>query len=138
VAAYGSDRIPEWLDPFRFVDSVPICLDSADLVARYHNSANRVLLKFRSTPGFTGRAQDGRAAAPEFQKLFDHRGIVSTSVTGALAHLQMGRAQKMAGDEAAAHKSYEEFLTLWKQPDPDIPIYREAKSDTPNSASARR
>ena len=41
----------------------------------------------------------------------------------------MGRAQKMAGDEVAARKFYEEFLTLWKQADPDIPIYREAKSE---------
>src|SRR6516162_2842083 len=59
----------------------------------------------------------------------DNRGIVSTSVTGALAYLQMGRARKMAGDEAAASKFYEEFLTLWKQADPDIPIYRQARTE---------
>jgi tetratricopeptide (TPR) repeat protein len=72
---------------------------------------------------------DGRAAATEFQKLLDHRGLVSTSVTGALAYVQMGRAQKMAGEEAAARKFYEEFLTLWKQADPDIPIYRQARTE---------
>src|SRR5215472_5683644 len=59
----------------------------------------------------------------------DNRGIVSTSVTGALAYLQMGRARKMAGDEAAASKFYEEFLTLWKQADPDIPINRQARTE---------
>jgi hypothetical protein len=41
----------------------------------------------------------------------------------------MGRAQKLAGDEAAARKSYEEFLTLWKQADPDIPILKQAKAE---------
>ena len=50
VAADGSDGIPEWLDSLRSVDSVPIRLNPADLVARYHNSANRVL-KFRTSPG---------------------------------------------------------------------------------------
>ena len=42
-------------------------------------------------------------------------------VTGPLAWLQLGRAQKMMGDEAAARKSYETFLDLWKNADPDIP-----------------
>jgi hypothetical protein len=41
----------------------------------------------------------------------------------------MGRAQKMAGDEAAARKFYEEFLTLWKQADPDIPVCRQARTE---------
>jgi outer membrane protein assembly factor BamD (BamD/ComL family) len=72
---------------------------------------------------------DGRAAATEFQKLLDRRGLVLTSVTGALAYLQMGRAQKMAGDEAAARKSYVEFLTIWKNANPDIPILKQAQAE---------
>jgi len=72
---------------------------------------------------------NGPHAAPEFQKLIDHSGIVVRSPTGPLAYLQLGRAQKMAGDEAAARKSYEDFLTLWKDADPEIPIYREAKAE---------
>jgi hypothetical protein len=50
-------------------------------------------------------------------------------VTGSLARLQLGRAQKMMGDVAAAGKSYEKFLTLWKNADPDVPIYRQAKAE---------
>jgi tetratricopeptide (TPR) repeat protein len=72
--------------------------------------------------------EGGRAAA-EFQKLLDHRGIVGTYVTGALAHLQLGRAQAMMGDKPAARKSYQDFLTLWKDADPDIPIYKQAKAE---------
>ena len=77
------------------------------------------------------RLGDGRSAAKEFQKLLDHRGLVARDVTGAPSHLQIACAQKLMGDEAAARKSYEDFLTLWKDadPDPDIPIYRGAKSE---------
>ena len=71
----------------------------------------------------------GRLAAAEFQKLFDHPGIVGTRVTGALAHLQLARAEKMMGDQAAARKSYEDFLTLWKDADSDIPILKQAKAE---------
>src|SRR5260221_2119392 len=74
----------------------------------------------------------GRLAAAEFQKLLDHRGIVRREVIGALSHLQLARAQTMAGDEAAARKSYEAFLTLWKDADADIPIYQEAKAEYAN------
>jgi hypothetical protein len=43
--------------------------------------------------------------------------------------LQFGRAQAMMGDKGAARKSYQDFLTLWKDADPDIPIYRQAKAE---------
>jgi tetratricopeptide (TPR) repeat protein len=72
-------------------------------------------------------AHDGTAAAAEFQKLLDHRGIVLNFVTGSLAHLQIGRAYAMAGDTAKAKSAYQDFLTLWKDADPDIPILKEAK-----------
>jgi hypothetical protein len=72
---------------------------------------------------------EGRLAAAEFQKLLDHPGIVGRDVTGALSHLQLARAQKMIGDQAAARKSYEDFLTLWKDADSDIPIYQQAKAE---------
>lgn len=71
----------------------------------------------------------GKAASLEFQKLLDHPAIVGRYVTGALAHLQLGRAQTMMGDKAAARKSYQNFLTLWKDADPDIPIYKQAKAE---------
>jgi len=75
------------------------------------------------------QAQQGQAAAHEFQKLINHPGIVENTVTGALAHLQLGRAQAMMDDKEGARKSYEDFLTLWKDADPDIPIYKQAKAE---------
>jgi DNA-binding winged helix-turn-helix (wHTH) protein/Flp pilus assembly protein TadD len=72
---------------------------------------------------------DGRAAAAQFQKMIDNPGLTVRHVTGPLAWLQLGRAQKMMGDEAAARKSYETFRDLWKNADPDIPIYQQAKAE---------
>ena len=74
-------------------------------------------------------AGQGQQAAGEFQKILDHRGIVGNFIIGALAHLQLGRAQAMMGDKQAARGSYQDFLTLWKDADPDIPIYGQAKAE---------
>jgi tetratricopeptide (TPR) repeat protein len=74
-------------------------------------------------------AHQGREAAAEFQKILDHRGIVLNEPIGALAHLQMGRAYAMQGDTAKARAAYQDFLTLWKDADPDIPILLEAKAE---------
>jgi eukaryotic-like serine/threonine-protein kinase len=74
-------------------------------------------------------AHNGKAAIAEFQKLLDHGGIVVNSVTGALAHLQLGRAYTMAGDTAKAKAAYQDFFALWKDADPDIPILKEAKAE---------
>jgi tetratricopeptide (TPR) repeat protein len=74
-------------------------------------------------------AHNGTAAAAEFQKLLDHRGIVLNFVTGSLAHLQIGRAYAMAGDSVKAKAEYQDFFTLWKDADPDIPILNEAKAE---------
>jgi eukaryotic-like serine/threonine-protein kinase len=70
---------------------------------------------------------DARSAAGEFQKLIDNPGLSLWFVVGPLARLQLGRAQKMIGDEVASRKSYETFLASWKNADPDIPIYQQAK-----------
>jgi tetratricopeptide (TPR) repeat protein len=75
------------------------------------------------------KANNAQKAADEFQKMIDHPGIMENYITGALAHLQLGRAQAMMGDKAAARKSYQDFLTLWKEADPDIPIYQQAKAE---------
>ena len=74
-------------------------------------------------------AHNGTAAAAEFQKLLDHRGIVLNNVTGSLAHLQIGRAYAMMGDTTKAKTAYQDFLTLWKDADPDIPILKQAKAE---------
>jgi len=72
-------------------------------------------------------SHNGNAAAAEFQKLLDYRGIVVNFVTGALARLQLARAYAMAGDSAKAKSAYQDFLALWKDADPDIPILNQAK-----------
>jgi len=72
---------------------------------------------------------DPRKAMVEFQKLVDHPGIVLNYVWGPLARLQLARAEAMLGNKEAALSSYQEFLTLWKDADPDIPVYREAKTE---------
>jgi DNA-binding winged helix-turn-helix (wHTH) protein len=72
---------------------------------------------------------DGRSAAAQFQKLIDNPGFSVRHVTGPLAWLQLGRAQQMMDDDAAARKSYETFLDLWQNADPDIPIYQQAKAE---------
>jgi serine/threonine protein kinase/tetratricopeptide (TPR) repeat protein len=74
-------------------------------------------------------AHQGSEAAAEFQKILDHRGIVLNYPIGALAHLQIGRAYAMKGDTAKAKAAYQDFLTLWKDADPDIPILIAAKAE---------
>jgi hypothetical protein len=74
-------------------------------------------------------AHKGREAEVEFQKILDHSGIVSNSPIGALAHLGLGRAYAMQGDSVKAKAAYQDFLTLWKDADPDIPILKQAKAE---------
>jgi tetratricopeptide (TPR) repeat protein len=71
---------------------------------------------------------DGNQAAAEFQKFIDHRGLVYNS-WGALAHLGLARAYAVQGDTAKAKAAYQDFLNLWKDADPEIPILKEAKAE---------
>jgi eukaryotic-like serine/threonine-protein kinase len=74
-------------------------------------------------------SRQGRAAAAEFQKILDHSGIVWNCWTGALAHLGLARAYALQGDTARAKAAYQDFLTLWKDADSDIPILIDAKAE---------
>jgi eukaryotic-like serine/threonine-protein kinase len=84
-------------------------------------------------------AGQGTAAAAEFQKILDHSGIVWNCWTGALAHLGVARANALQartsqGADADAARvralaAYQDFLTLWKDADPDIPILKQAKAE---------
>ena len=74
-------------------------------------------------------AGEPREAAAEFQRILDRPGIVLNSPIGSLAHLGLGRALAAAGDAAKARTAYQDFLTLWKDADPDIPILKEAKAE---------
>jgi serine/threonine protein kinase/tetratricopeptide (TPR) repeat protein len=72
---------------------------------------------------------DGKAAAAEFQKFIEHRGLVSNFPWGALARLGLARSFAMQGDSAKAESSYQDFLTLWKDADPEIPILKLANTE---------
>jgi serine/threonine protein kinase/tetratricopeptide (TPR) repeat protein len=74
-------------------------------------------------------AHSGSAAAVEFRKILDHRGIVLNFPLGALARLGLARAYSMQGDTSNARTAYQDFLALWKDADPDIPILKEAKTE---------
>jgi tetratricopeptide (TPR) repeat protein len=76
------------------------------------------------------QAGQSKEAIAEFQKVVDHRGILYADPVGALVHLQMGRAYHLAGDEGKAKASYQEFLTLWKNADADVPIFGRAKAES--------
>jgi eukaryotic-like serine/threonine-protein kinase len=74
-------------------------------------------------------AQQGAEAAAEFQKILDHRGIVASDPIGAVARLQLSRALTLSGDRTKAKAAYQDFLKLWKDADPDIPILQQAKAE---------
>lgn len=74
-------------------------------------------------------AQQGREAAVEFQKILDGRNIVVSDPVGALAHFQLGKAFVLSGDTAKAKTAFQDFLTLWRDADADIPILKQARAE---------
>jgi Tfp pilus assembly protein PilF len=74
-------------------------------------------------------AHQGGAAAAEFPKILTHLGVVIGDPIGALAHLQLGRAYALVGDNDRARAAYRGFLALWKDADLDIPILKQAKAE---------
>jgi len=85
------------------------------------------------TPYYRGLAylelKSGKEAASQFQKILDNHGLVTTHVNWPLAHLGLARAYAMQGDTAKAEAAYQDFLTLWKDADPNIPILKQAKAE---------
>jgi eukaryotic-like serine/threonine-protein kinase len=75
------------------------------------------------------RQKAGPEARAEFQKILDHRGWDPTSYLYPLAHLGLARAASLAGDVAGSRKAYQDFLTMWKDADADLPILIEAKKE---------
>ena len=71
----------------------------------------------------------GSEAVAEFQKILEHRGIVLNEPIGALAHVGLARAYALQGNTTKARTAYQDFLTLWKDADPDIPILKKAKDE---------
>jgi tetratricopeptide (TPR) repeat protein len=74
-------------------------------------------------------SHQGSEAAAEFQKILDHSGIVFNEPIGALAHLGLARAYALQGDTAKARNAYQDFLSLWKEANADIPILIVAKAE---------
>ena len=74
-------------------------------------------------------ADQGAEAAAQFQEILDHRGIVACDPVGALARVQLGRAYALSGDKTKAKSAYQDFLTLWKDGDSDIPLLKQAKRE---------
>jgi serine/threonine protein kinase/tetratricopeptide (TPR) repeat protein len=74
-------------------------------------------------------ARAGTEAAADFQKILDHRGAAPASPLHPLAYLGLGRAWALAGDAAKSRKAYQDFLALWKDADPDIPVLQEARRE---------
>jgi hypothetical protein len=74
-------------------------------------------------------AKRGKEAAAEYQKILDHSGVIINLPLGALAHLGLARAYALDGDSAKSKIEYQNFLALWKDADPDIPLLKEAKAE---------
>ena len=74
-----------------------------------------------------------RITAPKppsnFRRILDHPGLIVSDPVSALARLQLGRALVMSGDESRAKGAFEEFLALWRDADPDLPIFKQAKAE---------
>jgi ATP/maltotriose-dependent transcriptional regulator MalT len=71
----------------------------------------------------------GKEAAEEFQKYVDHSGVAVNCPLAALARLQLARSDVLTGDTKSAREKYQEFLSLWKNSDPDIPILKQAQTE---------
>jgi eukaryotic-like serine/threonine-protein kinase len=72
---------------------------------------------------------DGDRAATEFQKFIDHRGLLRNAPIGMLARLGLARAYTLKGDTTKARTAYQDFLTTWKDADPEIPVLQQAKAE---------
>jgi cytochrome c-type biogenesis protein CcmH/NrfG len=97
--------------------------------------AHRCVPKFLDAAGAYVRGKaylmlhDGNYATAEFQKFIDHRGLVRNAPIAMLARLALARAYARQGDTAKAQTGFQEFLTAWKDADPDVPVLQQAKAE---------
>jgi hypothetical protein len=82
-------------------------------------------------------AHQGAEAVAEFQRILDHRGIVVSDPIGALALLQQARGLVLSGENSKAKSAYQDFIALWKDADPDIPILKQAEAEYAKLQSAK-
>ena len=107
----------------RLADWLGVSRPTVTVALRRMTRDGMVSLDGRKEIDLTERGQE---AAAEFQKVLDHRGIVLADPIGAVAHLQLGRALVLLGEKDKARSAYQDFLTLWKDADPDIPVLKQA------------
>jgi len=74
-------------------------------------------------------ARQPAEAAAEFQRILDHRSIVLVDPMDAMARLQLARALALSGDTVKAKRAYDDLFTLWTNPDPEIPVLKEARAE---------
>jgi eukaryotic-like serine/threonine-protein kinase len=110
-------RILQAAAPYELGTPVPLLAFGTTLYPAYLRGQAYLLL-----------GQEGAAAA-EFQKYVDNRSVVNSYPLGALARLGLARAYAMQKDTVRARVAYQDFLTLWKDADPDIPILKQAKTE---------
>jgi eukaryotic-like serine/threonine-protein kinase len=94
-----------------------------------HNAPSSAVELLQAAAPYELARRQGTAAVVEFQKILNHRGLVQNCPTGALAHLNLARAYMLQGDTAKAKTAYNDFLTLWKDADADIPVLTAAKAE---------
>ena len=75
------------------------------------------------------KAEQADEAAAQFKKMLGHRGLAQNAPIAALAQLQLARAQAMGQDKASARRAYQDFLSLWKQADADLPLLKQAQAE---------
>jgi outer membrane protein assembly factor BamD (BamD/ComL family) len=75
------------------------------------------------------KAGKGQEAAAEFKKMLGRRGLAVNAPLEVLAQLQLARAHVMSGDKTSARRSYQDFLSLWKQADADLPLLKQAQAE---------
>lgn len=108
--------------------------DSLTTTTPYELGGNLLTLNFILYPVYVRgegylASKNGPAAIAEFEKILDHPGAVRTEPIGALARLQLGRAYLLSGNQDRAKNCYQDFFTLWKDADPDIPLLKQAKAE---------
>jgi tetratricopeptide (TPR) repeat protein len=145
LAAKAADRVASSTPPGGFANKVWLPEIRASIELRRGNPMRAVELLAQVTPYEAGwydnfraaylrgeayrAARRGQEAAPEFQKIINHPGVVLNSPIGALARLGLARSYALAGDTTKARAAYQDFLALWKDADPDIPVLIAAKSE---------
>jgi tetratricopeptide (TPR) repeat protein len=109
-------------------------LEALEAAASYELGVPNVTFTFTLYPVYVRgeaylMAHQAAPAVAEFQKILNHPGVVLNFPLGALAHLQLGRAYVLSGDIAKAKGAYQDFLALWKDADPDVPILKQARAE---------